>query len=342
MKLALFALCSAGLAPAAPAASTASVPGSTACAPENGIHYVCGLINVEDFLPIEGGRYLVGGSYTDHSVGFYLIDTRRKEASAVPLSVASRRDPIYADCPGAPDLAQLSTHGLDVRVQHGAITVYAINHGGRESVEVFRLSLANKTAEWIGCVVAPEGTRGNAVASLPGGSIAFTKFRDLRQPDVGTVAILAGHPTGVVYVWTPGHGTRVLPGSELAGDNGIAASRDGRTLFVNAYGSDTIWRLPLSGDGERVSAKVDFEPDNLRWAPDGTLFVTGQYLRQAKPGEPHDWAIARLDPKSMAVTLLLRGKGTTQFDDATSTVQVGDTFWVGTFHGDRVAYLPVP
>jgi hypothetical protein len=296
---------------------------------------------VEDFLPIEGGRYLVGGSYTAGSVGFYLIDTRRKAASAVQLSVAPRRDPIYSECPGAPDMKQLSTHGLDVRTRGGMVTVYAINHGGRESVEVFRLSMAKKEAQWIGCVVAPEGTRGNAVVSLPDGSIAFTKFRDTRQADVNTTSILAGRPSGVAYVWTPGHGTRAVEGSELAGDNGIVASQDGRTLFVNAYGSDEIWRLPLAG-GERVSARVDFEPDNLRWAPDGTLFVTGQYLRDAKPGQPHDWAVARLDPKTMAVTLLFRKKGTTRFDDATSTVQVGSTFWVGTFHGDRVAYFSAP
>jgi len=342
MKVALLALGWIGIAFNASAAAAGSAPERSGCSAENGVNYLCGLINVEDFLPVQGGRYLIGSSYTDKSVGFYLIDTQRKAASAVQLSVAPRRDPRYADCPGAPDLTQLSTHGLDVRAERGALTVYAVNHGGRESIEVFRLSVARKAAAWIGCVVAPAGTRGNAVVALPDGSIAFTKFRDLRHPEVGTTAILQGQPTGAVYVWTPGQGTRALPGSELAGDNGIVASPDGQTLFVNAYGSGEIWRLPLSGQGPRLSAKVEFSPDNLRWAPDGTLFVTGQYLRDVKPGQPHDWAVARLDPKTMAVKLLLKKAGTPQFDDATSSVQVGQTLWVGTFKGDRIAYLPAP
>ena len=31
-----------------------------------------------------------------------------------------------------------------------------------------------------------------------------------------------------------------------------------------------------------------------------------------------------------------------EFDNATSTVQVGDTLWFGTFRGDRMAYMPAP
>jgi hypothetical protein len=30
------------------------------------------------------------------------------------------------------------------------------------------------------------------------------------------------------------------------------------------------------------------------------------------------------------------------FDNATSTVQVGQTLWFGTFRGDRMAYMPAP
>jgi hypothetical protein len=34
--------------------------------------------------------------------------------------------------------------------------------------------------------------------------------------------------------------------------------------------------------------------------------------------------------------------GRPEFDDATSTVQVGSVLWFGTFRGDRVAYRSAP
>ena len=91
-------------------------------------------MNVEDFLPVDHGRYLVGGSFKLGSAGMYLIDTRAKTARVAGLSVG-KVDPIYADCPGAPDLAKLSTHGTEVRIgKGGKTTVFMVNHGGRESV----------------------------------------------------------------------------------------------------------------------------------------------------------------------------------------------------------------
>src|SRR5579871_6509731 len=66
---------------------------SVGCAPAADLHYVCGLTNVEDFLPIEGGRWLVGGSLKVGSVGLYLIDTAAKTGRPVTLTIASDPDP---------------------------------------------------------------------------------------------------------------------------------------------------------------------------------------------------------------------------------------------------------
>jgi hypothetical protein len=88
--------------------------------------------------------------------------------------------------------------------------------------------------------------------------------------------------------------------------------------------------------------KVDFNPDNLRWAPDGTIFVTGQFLNPQKMEGRHGWATVRLDPKTMQVTPVVKEPGYPEFDDATSAVQVGKTLWFGTFRGDRIAYRPAP
>lgn len=317
--------------------------GPASCAPAGDLSFVCGLANVEDLLPVDGGRWLVAGSYKQGSAGLYLIDPSAKTARGAMLSLASKPDPIYAGC-AAPDLKLLTTHGLDVVPGSGGTsTVLAVNHGGRESIEVFRLNAAQGSAQWVGCVILPPGTSGNSVAALPKGGFAVTKFLDPGDKQAFQ-HIMAGEVNGVVYLWTPGKGFSEVPGTQLSGDNGIAASPDGKWLYVNAYGSREVYRVPLSGKGERSSVKVDFNPDNLRWAPDGGLFVTGQFINpQAPPGANarHGWATVRLDPQTLETTLLVKEPGLAEFDDATSAVQVGQTLWFGTFRGDRVAYRPV-
>jgi len=314
---------------------------ASACSPVGDLSFICGLANVEDMLPVNGGRWLVAGSYKTGSAGLYLIDPAAKTARDVALSVG-KPDPIYAGCP-APDLKGLQTHGLDaVPGAGGATTVYAVNHGGRESVEVFRLDAARNSAEWIGCVKLPEAASGNSVAAVPKGGFVVTKFLD---PNDKTAfqKIMAGQVNGVVYRWTPGKGFSEVAGTQLSGDNGIAVSQDGKWVFVNAYGTNEIYRLPLAGGGEASRVKVDFHPDNLRWAPDGKLFVTGQIIDpSAGPNALQGWATARLDPQSMKVTPVVKEAGLPEFAGATTAVQVGKTLWFGTYRGDRVAYRAAP
>ena len=93
-------------APHSARAQSASAGQAASCAPAGDLHFVCGLTNVEDFLPVEGGRWLVGGSYKPGSVGLYLIDTAAKTAIPVSLSITAKTDPIY-HC-AAPDLKGLS------------------------------------------------------------------------------------------------------------------------------------------------------------------------------------------------------------------------------------------
>ena len=322
------------------AAAQPAPSGAPACAPSGDLHYVCGLISVEDFLPVAGGRWLVGGSYKAGSVGLYLIDTTAKTAQPVALSIAAKREPLYGEC-APPDLKALQTHGLDVAVRSGATLVYAVNHGERESVEVFRLNAPKAAAEWVGCVVMPTGAVGNSVAALRNGGFVVTKFLDSRDKEAFQ-HILAGQVNGVTYLWTPGKGFSEVPGTQLSGDNGVVVSADNQWLYVNAYGTLEIYRVPLEGKGERSSVKVDFHPDNLRWAPDGTIFVTGQFLNAQNLNGPHGWATVRLDPKTMTTTPVVKEPGRPEFDDATSTVQTGRTLWFGTFRGDRMAYRAAP
>jgi len=323
------------------ALSQASQNKPPSCAPIGDLSFVCGLTNVEDLLPVEGGRWLVGGSYKAGSAGLYLIDPATRTAKDVALSVG-KPDSIYAGCQ-APDLKGLETHGLDVVPGAGGVsTVYAVNHGGHESVEVFHLNAAKAAAEWVGCVTLPENTSGNSVAAIPNGGFVVTKFLDPND-QTAFQKILSGQINGVVYRWTPGKGFSEVPGTQLSGDNGVVVSKDGKWVFVNAYGTNEIYRLPLEGAGQTSKVKVDFHPDNLRWAPDGKIFATGQFIDpKAAPGAPQGWATARVDPQTMKVTPVVKEAGLPEFGGATTAVQVGKTLWFGTYRGDRVAYRAAP
>jgi hypothetical protein len=313
-----------------------AAPASAECSGVGDLNFVCGVTNAEDVLPVPGGRFLVGSSLKAGSVGLYLIDTSAKRAAPVALSIADRHDAGDESCV-PPDLKGLNTHGLDVTGGSSGTLVYAINHGGRESVEIFRLFPERGAAQWIGCAILPAGANGNAVSVLPSGSFAVTKFMTVGDAQ-GFAHMLAGEVTGTVYLWERGKGFREVPGTRLSGDNGILVSRDGHWLYVNAYGSNEIVRVPLEGHGERASVKVDFHPDNLRWAPDGQILATGQFLGARNLDARHGWATVRIDPRTMKATLLVKEPGYAQFDDATTAVQIGSVLWFGTFRGDRVAY----
>ncbi len=323
-----------------PVGAQTPAPVPKSCTPEGDLHFVCNLVNMEDFVPVDGGRWLVGGSLIEKSVGLYLVDTQAKSAKSVSLSLSAKPDPLYSGC-AAPDLKALQTHGVDVKQVGGHTRVYAINHGGRESVEIFDLHPAGGTAEWVGCALPPAGVNSNSISAMAGGAFAITKFLDTNDKD-GFQHILSGQVTGAVYLWTPGKGFNEVPGTRLSGDNGILSSRDGRWLYINAYGSREIYRVPVSGHGKRSVAKVDFCPDNLRWAPDGSIFVTGQFINARALNTTHGWATVRLDPKAMTTTPVVKKAALKVFDDATSAVQVGQTLWFATFHGDRVAYIELP
>jgi hypothetical protein len=322
-------------------------PGRSGCAAEGDLQFVCGIASAEDLLPIEGGKYLVASSLDQKAaVGLYLVDTAAKTARPLQLSVAPTMDAQFSACPGAPDFSKMFTHGIEVEpTVSGSTRVYAIGHGGREAVEVFNVSPRDNTAAWVGCIVLPEQCFGNALYRMNDGSLLITQFFDKRvgQP------IQKPTVTGLVFHWTPKMGLQKVPGSEFSGNNGVLGSRDGKSVFVAAWATDEVWKIPLNGKGPRTRAKFDFRADNLRWAPDGSILVVGQSspiptstATPASAPAPEDWVLARLDPETMGASVLLKEKGTKAFGNGTSAAQVGNTVWFGTYGGDRIAYKEMP
>src|SRR5688572_15593006 len=128
------------------------------CAPSGGLTFICGIANPEDLVLVPNTTWMIASGMAPGS-GLHAVDTRGKTVRTLyaPGTASARADRArYANCPGPLDPKQAVLHGLSIRPASSArFTVYATNHGGRESVEVFELdaSRASPSATWIGCVL---------------------------------------------------------------------------------------------------------------------------------------------------------------------------------------------
>jgi hypothetical protein len=89
---------------------------------------------------------------------------------------------------------------------------------------------------------------------------------------------------------------------------------------------------------------VDFWPDNLRSAPDGTILVAGQYSGPAaKNGFPSykGWSVVKVEPETLKIAEVVRDKGESRLQNASVAIEVDGMLRIGTFMGDRVAYRPL-
>src|SRR5215467_6731226 len=199
------------------------------CTPSGGLSFICGVQNPEDLVQVPSTRWVVASGMAPGS-GLHLVDTRAKTVRnlyAPGLSTVRTDKTKYGHCPGPLDPKQAVLHGLSLRMApNGRFTVYATNHGGRESIEVFELDASGPTptAAWTGCVLMPDKMAANSVASFSDGSLVATV---LIMPGKTFEDAFAGRTTGAVFLWTPGTASfRQLPGTQLSANNGIETSPD--------------------------------------------------------------------------------------------------------------------
>ena len=149
---------------------------------------------------------------------------------------------------------------------------------------------------------------------------------------------MAGESNGALYEWHTGKGWTKIPGSEASAPNGLEISKDGKTVYVATWGSQGFFRLSLGQNPpKRDNVPLGFRADNVRWAPDGQLLVTGQFM-----GQPATTNIVKVHPNTLKVTEILKRPNTPEFSNGTVAIQVGKELWVGTFRGDRLLVVPAP
>src|SRR5262245_13128525 len=124
--------------------------------------YVWGPINAEDLVGVPGSDWIITSGMTGPGAPLgrlYAVQIGDASCSEIlPYRVTHALDTERFGAQEIPDFAAFEPHGIDIaRRPDGIAELYMVNHGGRESVEVFEILLdePRPALRWIGAAEMP-------------------------------------------------------------------------------------------------------------------------------------------------------------------------------------------
>lgn len=331
------------------------------CTPGMGIVPVCKFDRPEDLEVLPGGQAVIVSEYgsldgrragrlslyrpDDDSV-LRLYPPRAGEAAAASDGPAWGE----AKCPGAPGAA-FSPHGIHLATIDGVLRLLVVNHGGRESIEMFEVQASadgrDASLVWRGCVTTPTNAWLNDVANLPDGGLV-TGHMTKRGTDEETLLKLEKTKanSGFVWAWHAGEGWDHERGTEGALPNGLQVSPDGKVLYVNYYYGDTVVAIER-GTGKHLWETDLSAPDNLSWARDGLLLDVShrfgqkdvvECARAETPTCTLPFAVVAIDAQTGVKTPVMEG-GPPPMGAVTVAVPMGTRLLLGSFVGNRLGRI---
>jgi hypothetical protein len=310
---------------------------------------ICGAHSPEDLEVTPDGKYLVVAPFVTFrgaraaGIGLQLFDLEKQTFASLPLTSEPKRGWGDASCPG-PIGAALAPHGISLAKRaSGEVELYVVNHGGRESIEMYELDSRGGAwrGVWRGCVVVKKDA--NDVAALPDGSFFATEPTALG----GEGDIFDGHPTGYIVRWTPKDGETTLEGTNSGYPNGVLAGADGRYIYYNAWTTREVHKYDVRNAENVATAKLDFMPDNINWSAGGGILAAGIKGAQGDcppgSGAPciQEFGVASIGTGDMKAKTLFDSAGKGALISGVSVaVKGGDAIYVGSFQGDRLVKIP--
>ena len=338
------------------AGCAADLPPIVGCEPVADIRPVCDMQTPEDIAAVPDGRHLLLAHFSGMETGtgsLSLFDTQTEQLRTLfpPQESVLNYDGAewgQADCP-APDWEIFRPHGTHLRqLADGRWRYLVVNHGGRESVEMFELTLAggDSSLSWRGCVLAAQDTRMNDVVGLSNGDLIFSRMLSTGG-NIEFFLSTLGVDSGDLWRWNKETGLRILPGTEAAQPNGLEISADERFVFANMYFEKEIWKVDVDS-GETVAVGEVAYVDNSAWGTDGRLWLvshTGSPMEmlsclnhQAQTCGA-SFEIVAMDPGTMQTELVFSHSGP-PMGAATVAVPQGNRVYMGSFVGDRMISVP--
>jgi len=336
-------------------------PAITDCNASDNLRPICQFHNPEDLELLPDGKTLIvsqmGNFIEKKPGGLALFDTETAQLTVVfPSADIARSEELWGDatCPGLPG-AEFTPHGISLTQRDdGRWQLAAINHGQRETVEMFEVldNAGHYSLAWHGCAVPPAGIFMNDLALLRDGGFIASNMFDPRKPEIGGMSIemykgLLGMNTGYLFEWTPNKGTRVLAGSHSDLPNGVAIGADESTVFASSTGGNKVLKFERA-TGKLLGSVAVPQPDNLSWDNHGQLLSVGytgggaDQMDCAKhPGSNCSGGIevVRIDPSTMQSSIVLQHISP-PLGTASIAQQVGEHLYLGSFSGDRLVVAP--
>ncbi|MBM4192133.1 MAG: hypothetical protein FJ196_03620 [Gammaproteobacteria bacterium] len=338
------------------------------CRAGNGLTPDCRFQNPEDFAASPRGTALIisemGRGGVESRVGRLVAyvpgaagaagDIRPlwPRASSSRTIVAALEQAKLVGDPTCPSLgsAALAPHGINARrLEDGRQMLYVVNHGTRESIEIFEiiddgLEVALKAR---GCVLAPpDATTNDVVVLSDGGFRVSDSFRRGENMVVSGLRMRFGsHRPGFAWEWRPGKGYSRVIGSDTGYANGIESSPDGRYLYLNGYFENALIKVDTM-TGQRVGEVRVMGPDNVTWSEDGRLLVASHHastfdlikcLGIERGNCGFRFQIVEVDPESLYSRVILDQQGP-PIGAATVALPFKGRLYLGTFAGDRIAW----
>jgi hypothetical protein len=337
------------------------------CGLHSDIDIICGARSPEDLELTPDGKAIVvsqfvGGPAGAGVAGLMLFDPAKKTFTRMTATAEPRKDWGDPACPG-PIGDGLRPHGISLSKRTGgAMQLYVVNHGGRESIEMYEVKQSGGTSNliWRGCVLTMKAF--NDVAALPDGGFIATqptalqppppppgqaKAQDKGKAPQGQANLFNGQPSGYVSRWTPGKGEAEMPGTRAGYPNGVLVSSDGRYMYFNAWTAKEVHKYDLKEGKETGAVKLDFMPDNISWTDKRTMLAAGVKGANGEcppaSGMPciQGFGVAEIDPGKMTVKTVFdsEGKGAL-ISGVSEALQVGNSIYIGAFQGDRIVKIP--
>ncbi len=334
---------------------------ATSCAATASFSFICDTQKPEDLARIPGTNWIIASGFST-GAGLKIIDAGARRAKVWFRGATDQiaPDPRYPDCRTAPDPALFTPRGISLRVtEQGKASLAVVNHGGREAIEMFTVEYGDGAAQpllrWQGCLAMPPGHVANSVATYSDGTVLATV---LTRPGTSITDFVIGRVTGGVFERRPGEAAfRLLPGTELPGNNGLETARDDSGFYVVAFGTREV----VAFDRRNTHAPMwrvvapEFMPDNIHWDGD-RLIAAGMMrdepacggVRQIVNGVAdgmtchRGYAVAQLDPATRRFDILAYGEPDPVFNGVSAAVIIGDMLWLGSYQADRIAICPLP
>lgn len=339
-------------------------PALMGCGLHGDIDIICGTRSPEDLELTPDGKSIIVSQFVNGRAGagiagLVLFDPAKKTFTRMTATAEPRKDWGDPACPG-PIGDALAPHGISLSKRNGGATqLYVVNHGGRESIEMFELKQSGGTSSliWHGCVTSPQAF--NDVAAQPDGGFIATHPTALQPPPPAQGKapqgqgrgpgnnLFTGQPSGYVSRWTPGKGEVELPGTRAGYPNGVLVSADGRYMYFNAWTAKEVHKYDLKEGKETSMVKLDFMPDNISWTSRRTMLAAGVkgVGGDCPPGSGTPcslgFGVAEIDPAKLAVKTVFdsEGKGAL-ISGVSEALQVGNSIYIGAFQGDRIVKIP--